>query len=305
MKAWVIGLIFLLVWIGEPFSQYPFEKGLPLQMPADEFQPLQKLHNNNLQQSLEKHLGKHRLWQKLMNKKQMAVGIVDLRDAYHIKFARVNGDVMMYAASLPKLAILLTVSQELESGTLRETPELLEDMRQMISCSNNAAATRLYNRVGFQRIETVLTRPDYAFYDPDHGGLWVGKPYSKSGYRHPDPFCGIVHGATVTQVSRFYYLLALGKLVSWQRSRQMLSMLVNPEIEHKFVKTLHRIAPHARLYRKSGTWRNWHSDSVLVWEDNGWRRYIVVALVNSPRGEQILQDLIPVVESVLLEHKGD
>lgn len=305
MKARVIGFIIVLVWLGNSFSQHPFENELPVEMPAEEFQPLKNLSDPPLQQSLQRHLVKHRLWRKLIRKQQMAVGIVDLRDAYHIKFARVNGDVMMYAASLPKLAILLAVSQAMENGNIRETPAVLHDMRQMISCSDNVAATRLYNRVGFQRIEAVLTRPDYGFYDPNHGGLWVGKPYSKSGYRHPDPFCGIVHGATVTQVCRFYYLLAFGKLVSWQRSRQMLSMLVNPEIEHKFVKTLHRLAPNARLYRKSGTWRSWHSDSVLVWEEGGWRRYIVVALVYSPRGEEILQHLIPVVETVLLEQPGD
>ena len=43
----------------------------------------------------------------LINKKRLAVGIVDMHDPTHIAYATVNGDNMMYAASLPKIAILL------------------------------------------------------------------------------------------------------------------------------------------------------------------------------------------------------
>ncbi len=109
---------------------------------------------------------------------------------------------------------------------------------------------------------------------------------------------GLSHGASVTQVCRFYYLLAIGQLVNRQRSIQMLDILSDPEIHHKFVNTLNNIAPEAKLYRKSGTWRNWHSDSVMVWGPV-WRRYIVVGLIEDKRGEQILRDLIPTVEKVL------
>jgi beta-lactamase class A len=111
---------------------------------------------------------------------------------------------------------------------------------------------------------------------------------------------GMSHGASVTQVCRFYYLLVLGKLVSRDRSKQMLDMLENPGIHHKFVNTLDRIVPDAKLYRKSGTWQQWHSDSVLVVGPH-WRRYILTAIIEDPGGEQILRDLVPAVEEVLQE----
>ena len=114
-----------------------------------------------------------------------------------------------------------------------------------------------------------------------------------------DPLHNISHGATALQVCRFYYLLAMGKLVSRQRSAQMLEYLIHPEIHHKFVNTLEKIVPDAKIYRKSGTWRNYHSDSALVWGSR-WRRYIVVGLVEDPNGEQILRNLIPVAEEVFL-----
>ena len=69
-------------------------------------------------------LGQNKLWQSLINKKRMAVGVVDLSDPLQPRFARVNGRTMMYAASLPKIAILLAAYVCFEDGTLQETPEI-------------------------------------------------------------------------------------------------------------------------------------------------------------------------------------
>jgi len=78
----------------------------------------------------------------------------------------------------------------------------------------------------------------------------------------------------------------------------MLDIMENPALHHKFVNTLDRIAPDARLFRKSGSWRNYHSDSVLVWGEDG-RKYILVALVDDPNGEQIIRNLVVPVEKVI------
>ena len=78
----------------------------------------------------------------------------------------------------------------------------------------------------------------------------------------------------------------------------MLDILSDPEIHHKFVNTFDDIVPDAKLYRKSGTWKQWHSDSVLVWGPVS-RRYIVAALIEDPNGEHILRDLVLTVEEVL------
>jgi beta-lactamase class A len=169
----------------------------------------------------------------------------------------------------------------------------------MISQSDNGAATRMIDRLGFKKIEQVLRNPRYELYDPNFGGgLWVGKRYAKGGRRYPDPVLGTSHGATVSQVCRFYYLLAFGKLVNPKRSSEMLDILAGPEIHHKFVYSLERLVPDATVFRKSGSWRKWHSDSVLVWGPV-WRRYIVAALIEDADGEQILRKLIPEIETVL------
>jgi beta-lactamase class A len=263
-------------------------------------QPLNSLTDDVLAAQLERELAKRPEWRALIAGKKMAVGLVDLRDPGNVRYAGINGDHMMYAASLPKIAVLLSTMETLEEGKLKETPGIRKDMRLMISKSDNAASTRLIDRVGFERIEAVMTDPKYAFYDENKGGgLWVGKRYGKGGITNREPLKNLSHAATASQVCRFYYLLAHGKLVNEQRSRQMLRIMENPELHHKFVNTLNLIAPNARLFRKSGSWKTYHSDSILVWGNDRNRRYILVALVDDPNGEENIRNLVKPVEKVL------
>ncbi|WP_418498005.1 serine hydrolase [Flagellimonas sp.] len=106
------------------------------------------------------------------------------------------------------------------------------------------------------------------------------------------------NAASVTPVCRFYYLLANGRLLNEKRSKQMLSIMETLELHHKFVNILDVIAPKARLFRKSRSWKTYHSDSFLVWRKESNRRYILVALVD-PDGEQIIRNLVKPIEKVL------
>jgi len=206
---------------------------------------------------------------------------------------------MMYAASLPKIAILLAAMDAFEKGEIEETDEVLADLNNMIAVSSNTCATKCIDLLGYEKIESVLTDPKYELYDEDYGGgLWVGKRYAAQGARHPDPLQGLSHAATVTQVCRFYYLMAFGRLITKERSRQMLLLMDDPALHHKFVNTLDKIAPGVKLYRKSGSWATYHSDSVLVW-GSVKRRYILVGLVDDPDGEAIIRAIVRPVERVL------
>jgi beta-lactamase class A len=288
-------LLLLLLSIA---SMLPAQDRLPLDLP--DYRPLLSFANADLDADLIDALNDNPYWGKLIKEKRMAVGLVDLRDPYNVRFARVNGNEMMYAASLPKIAILLAMMDALEKGELEETEEIDREMNAMICNSNNQCSTNLIDLLGYKKIEEVLTDPRYELYDEEYGGgLWVGKRYAASGERYPDPIKGLSHAATVSQVCRFYYLLAMGKLVTTDRSRQMLDIMDNPALHHKFVNTLDQIAPNAEVYRKSGSWKSYHSDSVLVWGEDIRRRYILVALMDAPDGEQIIRELVKVVENVL------
>lgn len=276
------------------------QSSLPITVTTGEIQSLRTLIDTTLQSAIENEISKNKKWKSLIAQKRMAVGLVDLRNPNDPKFARINGNHMMYAASLPKIAILLAAMDAIDKGELKETKEVTKDMQLMISKSNNPASTRMIDRVGYEKIEAVMTDPKYEFYDEDFGGgLWVGKRYGGGGNTNREPLKNLSHAASVTQVCRFYYLLAYGALVNPERSAQMLDIMEDPALHHKFVNSLNKIAPSATLYRKSGSWKTYHSDSVLVWGKNPSRRYILVALVDDASGEQIIRNLVRPIEKVL------
>jgi beta-lactamase class A len=274
-------------------------EGLPMMVSDSAILPLRDLYNANLQADLESIIAGNEKWSSLTSSKRMCVGLIDLRDPNNVRFARINGNHMMYAASLPKIAVLLAATDAIDKGELEETEEIKSDMRLMIARSNNEATTNMIDRVGFGKIENVMRDPKYGFYNEETGGgLWVGKRYASTGPRVGDPLKNISHGATVAQVCRYYYLLCFGKLVSFERSKDMLGYLGDPELHHKFVNTLDQVAPTAKVYRKSGSWQNFHSDSALVWGAD-WHKYILVALVEDKEGETIMRDLIFEVDKKL------
>ncbi len=264
-----------------------------------EWQPLYDSVDPDLQTRLELRLNANPQWAQLIRRKKMAIGLVDLSGGQP-RFARVNGNVMMYAASLPKIAILLAAYVSFEDGTLQETDAVHQDLSDMIRISSNDAATRVIDRIGMAKIQAVLKDPQYGLYDEKRGGgLWVGKRYARSGARSGDPMHNISHGATATQVCRFFYLLDSGRLINETRSQQMLDDLADPRLHHKFVSQIEERAPKARLFRKSGTWKQWHSDAIMV-RGTLWRDYILVGLIESENGESILRQVLPTIEEIIV-----
>lgn len=258
---------------------------------------LRDLQDDDLAKTLRTKLNANPVWRDLIRKDRMSVGIVDLSDA-SARYASVNGRHMMYAASLPKIAVLAAAHDAIERGELKETAEIRKDMRLMIAKSNNAATTRMIDRITFENIERTMTDPALKLYDPEFGGgLWVGKRYAAGGRRHPDPMKGISHAATTEQICRYFYLLSNDALVSPGSSQKMKEYLINPELHHKFVSVLDRVAPEAKVYRKSGSWSTFHADVAMV--DGPNRKYIITALVDDARGEQICRDLAKVLDGIL------
>lgn len=227
-------------------------------------------------------------------RKKLAVAFVDLSVKGRPRVAAVNGDTMMYAASLPKIAVLLAAFEKIAQGKMEYSDENKALMKAMIRRSNNYSTTELMHRVGKQFIARVLLSPRYRLYDPRrNGGLWVGKDYAKSGLWKRDPLHNQSHGATAMQVARFYYLLHTENFVTPEYSREMRAVMSSESgehIGHKFVKALNVVNPASRFFRKSGSWRTFHSDSVLV--ERGGKGYIAVALSDHPDGSYWMVQLI-------------
>jgi beta-lactamase class A len=257
---------------------------------------LRDSYDKSLQKGLQRSLERLGL-SAAVREKRLAVAVVDISDTRRPRVAALNGDEMMYAASLPKIAILLGAFVQIERGYMRLDAATRESLEQMIRVSSNEQATAMLRRVGKQNLENILTSDRFRFYDPAYnGGLWVGKEYGDSPAYHRDPLHNLSHGATALQVARFYYMLETGQLLSPELSKQMKAILGNPGIQHKFVKGLEHTG--SRIYRKSGTWEQWHADSAIVERDG--HKYIIVGLAEDPNGGEWLSELVKPVDAMIV-----
>jgi beta-lactamase class A len=249
---------------------------------------LSEAGDQQLQQALEQLVRDQGL-AGAVEEKQLSLALVIVTDPANSHLAELNGFDMVYAASLPKIAILLAAAVEIDDGRLELDGRMHKDLTDMIRYSCNACATRVLNQVGRQELLDILQSPEYKFYDQEqNGGLWVGKAYGPESAYKRDPMAGLSHAATAFQAARFYYKLHTGTLVSPEQSRMMLDVLSRPGISHKFVKGLESYEG-LEIYRKSGTWKTFHADSALVrFKGNA---YIMVALAHSPDGAAWLEQL--------------
>lgn len=244
--------------------------------------------DSQLQRSLETLIEDQGLTAAVQSK-QLAVVLVIVTDPDTPHLAELNGRNMVYAASLPKIAILLGAAVAIDEGRLVLDDDLKAELDSMIRYSDNGSATRVLELVGREELLSILQSPEYNFYDQnDNGGLWVGKDYGPSSAYRRDPLSGISHGATAFQAARFYYELQAGNLVSPEQTEMMLDVLSNPGVNHKFVKGL-QAYPDIEIFRKSGSWKTYHADSALVRGDGF--AYIMVALANNANGGTWLEKL--------------
>ena len=229
-----------------------------------------------------------------MTTEQVAVGVLDLRRQ---RVAMIHPDRIEYAASVPKIGILLAyfvlhpeAAEGLDEATAHE-------LGLMVKASSNEMAAKHSRAMGLREIQQVLN--DRGFYDASRGGgLWVGKHYGPNSERIGDPVADHSHAATVRQLLRFYWMLDTGRLISPAASRRMRELFLSPAIphdEHKFVKGL--ADRDVVLLRKWGSWQEWLHDTALI--EGADRRYVLVALTRHPAGDAYLEELAREVDGVM------
>jgi len=231
-----------------------------------------------------------------MKPDQTSVGVLDLTKAERL--AMINGDRMDYGASVPKIGILLAYFDLTPRAAFELDPTIRKELGRMIKVSDNEMASKYSHLLGLRPIQAVLTK--YKLWDEMHGGgIWVGKHYGKDKERYGDPVGDNSHAATVRQLLRYFLLLEQDKLVSPAASKTMKEIFASPDIpfdDIKFVKAL-KDREGVTLYRKWGTWEDWHHDCAVV--TGPGRHYILVAMTKHPQGDDYLVDLATNVDDSL------
>ncbi len=229
-----------------------------------------------------------------MTPEQTAVGVLDLRT---LRLAMVNPDREEYAASVPKIGILLAYFQLHPAAATHLAPETRHELGLMVKASDNAMAAKFSRELGLKPIQDVLN--SYGFYDAARGGgLWVGKHYGQGGERHGSPVGDNSHAATVRQVLRYFLLLEQGRLVSPAASKVMRDIFASPDLPHDDIKFVRGLAGRpVQIIRKWGSWEDWLHDAAVV--TGAGRHYILVGLTHHPRGDEYLTALVQSVDELL------
>ena len=223
-----------------------------------------------------------------------AVGVLDLKA---LRLAMVHPDRVEYAASIPKVAILLAYFQLRPSLVINLPGAMRQELGLMIKASSNEMAAKFSHELGLAAIQQVLD--SYRFYDASHGGgIWMGKHYGESTERIGDPIGDNSHAATVRQLLRFYLLLEQGKLVSSQASAKMREIFASPQIPHDAIKFVQGLEGRdLEIRRKWGSWEDWLHDSAVV--TGSARHYILIGLTHHPKGDEYLVELAVAVDDLL------
>jgi hypothetical protein len=225
-----------------------------------------------------------------------AFGVLDLTD---LRLALVQPDVMFYAASVPKICIVLAYLDTHPEAVAGLDPQIEHELQRVIKRSDNELAAKYSQIVGIETIQKLLQSDRYRFYDPNHGGgLWCGKHYGIEEPRYGDPLHDHSHGATVRQCLRYYLMLEQGKLVSAAASAKLKEIFAAPQLEFlndNFVRGLN--GRDVTILRKSGLWEDWHLDTARV--QHGDRVYLLAGMVRHSKGSEYLAEMAAAVDEAL------
>lgn len=231
-----------------------------------------------------------------MTAERTAAGVLDVR---RLRLAMVRPDRIDYAASVPKIGILLAWFQAHPEAVTNLSAQTRHELGLMVKVSSNELAAKFSRELGLKEIQQVIHR--HGLYDAARGGgLWMGKHYGSGGERFGDPVANLSHAATVRQLLRFYLLLEQGRLVSPEASRVMRGIFASPDIAHredKFVKGL--AGREVQVLRKAGWWETWFHDTAIV--TGPGRHYLLVAMTHHPEGDAYLAEFARAVDEVMRE----
>lgn len=179
---------------------------------------------------------------KKLQTNQLAITLVDVRDAKQLKHGSARGDVAIYPASVVKMFYLAATHRWLEDGKLADTAELRRAMKDMIVDSSNDATAYILDALtgttggpelpeaemklwGEKRntVNRYFTALGYTNINANQ------KPWNEGPYGRERAWVGEKFGnrnmLTTDATARLLAEIALGQCVSTKRSTEMMALL--------------------------------------------------------------------------------
>jgi beta-lactamase class A len=254
---------------------------------------------------------------------QLAITLIDLRDAERPVQASYNGEQRIYTASVVKLFYLAAAHRWLEDGRLRATDELKRALRDMIVDSSNDATGYVLD---------VLTGTSSGMeLPPAQMRQWLEKRnavnhyFASLGYTNINinqkTFCEDAYGRenfgrgpngenrnklTTNATARLLAEIATRRIVTPARSEQMLELLKRDfsgksndadDQAHGFTGIALKDYAGARLWSKAGWTSKVRHDAAYIELPNG-ARFVVVTFTEGHSNER---HIIPTVAETILK----
>lgn len=173
---------------------------------------------------------------------QLAITLVDVRDAKELKHGSFRGDVPIYPASVVKLFYLAAAHRWLEDGRLKDAEELRRALRDMIVDSSNDATHYVLDALTETTSGPELPEVEMKVWGEKRNAVnryfaSLGythlnanqKPWNDGPYGRDRTWVGLKFGnrnlQTTDATARLLTDIALGGCVSAARSAQMLKLM--------------------------------------------------------------------------------
>lgn len=257
---------------------------------------------------------------KKLETNQLAITLVDLRDADKPEWASFRGNVQIYPASVIKAFYLQAAHRWMEAGKLKDTEELRRAMKDMIVDSLNEATGLVVDS-----LTDTTSGPELP---PDELEKWydkrnaVNRYFASLGYQNINvnrkPWCEGPYGRekqsvnlhkpnhrnwlTTEATARLMAEIATGRAVTPERSRQMMELLerrpFDPKAETQSREYIGAALPAgSKLWSKAGWTSETRHDAAYVELPGGEK----IALVIFTVGQASNKEIIPAVARSVIE----
>jgi beta-lactamase class A len=260
---------------------------------------------------------------KKLAENQLAITVIDLRDAERPALASFRGEERIYTASVVKLFYLAAAHRWLEDGRLKETAELNRALRDMIVDSSNDATGYVLDVLTGTSSGMELPPAEMSKWQERRNA--VNRYFAALGYRNINinqkTFCEDAYGRenfgrgpngenrnklTTNATARLLAEIATRRIVTPARAEKMLELLKrdfsgksgDPDDQGRgFTGIALKDYEGARLWSKAGWTSKVRHDAAYI-ELPGGARFVVVTFTEGHSNER---DIIPTVAGVVLK----
>ena len=263
-----------------------------------------------------------------LKSEQIAATLIDLRDAKNLKMASVRGNEKIYPASVVKMFYMVALENLLETGKIKNTPELERGLHDMIVNSSNEATQYILDVITGTSSGAELPPKEFANWAQKRNA--VNRYFAALGYQNINvnqkTFCEDAYGIeqqfrgyqgenrnmlTTDATARLLAEIVSGKAATPARTAIMMNLLKrdfggtssdNDDQAHGFsgIALNERNITNAKLWSKAGWTSKARHDAAYIETPDGLKFVLVVFTENAANERGI----IPMIAGKILDNLG-